>query len=74
MAPMFERAARELEPHVRLLKLNADTEPGLSSSLGVRAIPTLLLFRRGREVARTAGAMDVQALVDWTRGALDMAA
>ena len=74
MAPMFERAATELEPHVRLLKLNADEEPELSSSLRVRAIPTLLLFHRGREVARTTGAMNVQALVEWTRGALDTAA
>jgi thioredoxin 2 len=74
MAPMFEREAGELEPRVRLVKLNSDTEPELSSSLGVRAIPTLLLFHKGRELARTAGAMSTEALVTWTRLALQKAA
>ncbi len=74
MAPAFEAAARELEPHARLLKLNADENPELSSALAVRAIPTLLLFRRGREIARTAGAMSLPGLVDWTRRALTVAA
>jgi thioredoxin 2 len=74
MAPVFEAAARELEPHIRLLKLNADQNPELSGALGVRAIPTLLLFHRGKEVARTAGAMSMPALIDWTRRALKVAA
>jgi thioredoxin 2 len=74
MAPIFEAAARELEPHARLLKLNADKNPELSSALGVRAIPTLLLFRNGSEIARTAGAMSQPALIDWTRRALAVAA
>jgi thioredoxin 2 len=47
MAPMYERAARELEPKVRLLILNAD-------------IPTLLLMQGGREIARTSGALDAK--------------
>jgi len=48
MAPMFEQAARELEPDVRLIKLNADEEPRVSSELGVASIPTLFLLRGGR--------------------------
>jgi thioredoxin 2 len=71
---MFERAAGELEPLVRLVKLNSDAEPALSNSLGVRAIPTLLLFRKGRELARTAGAMNTEALVSWARQGLQTAA
>lgn len=43
MAPMFERAA-ELEPDVRLIKLNADEAPALSAELGVRGIPTMILL------------------------------
>ena len=74
MAPTFAAAAGELEPHVRLLKLNADKTPDLSNALGVRAIPTLILFRRGKEIARSAGAMSRPALVDWTRRALAAAA
>ena len=61
------------EPPARLVKLNSDTEPELSSSLGVRAIPTLLLFHKGRELARTAGAMSTEALVTWTRQVLEKA-
>ena len=66
MAPMFERAASELEPEVRLLKLNADEEQRTSAELGVSGIPALLLFRGGKLVARTAGAMDTGKIVDET--------
>jgi thioredoxin 2 len=70
MAPMFERAAAELEPEVRLLKVNSDEEPGLAGELGVRGIPALFLLRGGKVVAQTAGAMDTRRLVEWTRGHL----
>ncbi|MBN9042507.1 MAG: thiol reductase thioredoxin [Rhizobiales bacterium 62-47] len=70
MAPMFERAAAELEPDVRLLKLNSDNAPALSSRLGISGIPTLLLMRSGREIARTSGAMDAQRIVAWTKAGL----
>ncbi len=70
MAPMFERAARELEPKVRLLKLNADTAPSVSSRLGISGIPTLLLMQGGREIARTSGAMDTRNIVAWTTAGL----
>ena len=65
MAPIFERAASDLEPHVRLLKLNTDDAPSVSSRLGISSIPTLMMFRAGRTVARTAGAMPLQQLLDW---------
>jgi len=70
MAPMFEHAARELEPGVRLLKLNADTAPEVSARLGITGIPTLLLLRQGREVSRSSGAMDTQRIVAWTMAGL----
>ncbi len=70
MAPMFERAACELEPNVRLLKLNSDTAPTVSSQLGITGIPTLLLMRGGKEVSRRAGAMDTRNIVAWTRAGL----
>lgn len=74
MAPMFERAARELEPDVRLIKLNADEEPRVSSELGAASIPALFLLRGGRVVARTAGAMDTRRIVAWVRSNLGKAA
>ncbi len=70
MAPMFEAAAAELEPAVRLLKLNADEAPQVAAELGVQGIPALLLLRGGRVVARNAGVMDASHIVSWTRGAL----
>jgi len=70
MAPMFEQAARQLEPKVRLLKLNADTAPSVSSRLGISGIPTLLLMQGGREIARTSGAMDTKNIVAWATAGL----
>ena len=70
MAPMFEQAASELEPEVRLLKLNADEEQRTSAEFGVSGIPALLLFRGGRLVAKTAGAMNTGNIVAWTRDQL----
>ena len=73
MAPMFERAAAELEPAVRLLKLNSDAAPDTSARLGISGIPTLLLMRRGREIARSAGAMEARRIVAWTQAGLAQA-
>ncbi|MCE9523846.1 MAG: thiol reductase thioredoxin [Alphaproteobacteria bacterium] len=70
MTPMFEAAARVLEPHVRLLKLNADDAPEISQRYGIRGIPALLLLHRGRLIAQSAGVMDTQRIVAWTRAAL----
>ena len=70
MAPMFERAAKELEPKVRLLKLNADTATSVSSRLRISGIPTLLLMQGGREISRISGAMDTPKIVAWTMAGL----
>ena len=67
MAPAFEQAAGQLEPGVRLLKVNTEQEQGLAGQLGIRSIPTLALFHQGREVARTAGAMDARGILSWVR-------
>ena len=70
MAPMFARAAAELEPRVRLLKLNSDEAPDVSARFGISGIPTLLLLLRGREMSRISGAMNSQQIVAWTLSAL----
>jgi thioredoxin 2 len=70
MAPFFERAAEALEPHVRLLKLNADEAPEVCQRFGIRGIPALLLMHRGRLIAQTAGVMDTPRIVQWTRAQL----
>ena len=70
MAPNFVAAAALLEPDVRLLKLNSESEPQVAGELGVSGIPALLLFRDGHTIARTAGAMSASQIVAWTRQAL----
>jgi thioredoxin 2 len=65
MAPQFEQAARLLEPKLRLAKVNTEAEPALANRFGIRSIPTLALFRGGREIARQAGAMGAQDIVRW---------
>ncbi len=67
MAPAFAAAAAELEPQVRLVKLNSDVEQAVAAQLGISGIPTLLLFRGGREVARQSGAMSASQIVQWTK-------
>lgn len=73
MAPMFERAAQELEPDVRLIKLNADNAPEVTSRLSISGIPTLLLMRGGKVASRRSGAMDTASIVAWTHGVLAQA-
>ncbi|MDZ4252926.1 MAG: thioredoxin TrxC [Sulfuritalea sp.] len=67
MAPAFAQAAQQLEPEFRLAKVNTEDEQLLAARFGIRSIPTLALFRNGREVARQAGAMDTASLVRWVR-------
>ena len=66
MAPQFEAAAQSLIPTARLAKLNTETATETAAALGISAIPTMVLFSGGREVARTSGVMDARAIVRWT--------
>ena len=70
MAPAFEAVARRIEPRARLIKVNTEEAQALAGRYGIRSIPTLVIFRGGREVARTSGAMDAAALESWIRRSL----
>jgi thioredoxin 2 len=65
MAPQFEAAAAQLEPHVRLAKVDTEAQPALGNQHGIRSIPTLVLFRGGREVARQSGAVGAAQIQQW---------
>lgn len=71
MAPAFEAAAAQLEPHIRLAKVNTEDEQQLAARYQIRSIPTLALFWRGREIARQPGAMGQGDIVRWARSALN---
>ena len=70
MAPVFEQAAAELEPRVRLAKVNTETEQQLAAQFSIRSIPTLAIFKNGRELSRQAGAMDANSLRQWINSQL----
>ena len=63
MAPQFEAATADLEPRVRLAKLDTEAVPAIAARYGIRSIPTLILFSGGQEVARRAGALDRRTIV-----------
>jgi len=65
MAPHFEATAKGLEPGLRFAKVDTEAEPALGARFGIRSIPTLVLFRGGREVARQAGAMTREQIIKW---------
>ena len=67
MAPAYEQAAAQLEPHMRVVKVNTEEAQALAGRLQIRSIPTLALFAGGREVARQPGAMGVADIVRWAR-------
>ncbi len=67
MAPAYEQAAASLEPQLRLAKVNTEQEPGLAARFAIRSIPTLILFRSGREIARQSGALSAADIVRWAR-------
>jgi thioredoxin 2 len=65
MAPSYEAAARQLEPQWRFAKLNTEDEPAPAARFNIRSIPTLIVFREGKEIARQSGAMDTGTLTRW---------
>jgi thioredoxin 2 len=67
MAPIFEQAARQLEPEMRVVKVNTDAVPELAARYRISAIPTIMLLQGGHEVARQPGAMPLAQLLHWVR-------
>ncbi len=66
-APTFKQAAGQLLGRARLAKLDSEANPQLSAQLGIRSIPSLLLFKNGKEVARQSGAMPLAQLIGWLK-------
>lgn len=67
MAPAYEQACAQLEPKVRLAKVDTEAVPNLGTRYAIRSIPTLALFKNGHEVARQAGAMGAADIVRWVK-------
>ena len=67
MAPHFATAARELQGQVLFAKVSTEDCPDLAQRYNIRSIPTLALFRQGKEIDRVSGAMNSGQLVSWLR-------
>jgi thioredoxin 2 len=67
MAPAFEQASTALSPGVRFAKLNTEDEQVIGSNLNIRSIPTMVIFKNGREVTRQSGAMSADDIQSWVR-------
>jgi thioredoxin 2 len=70
MAPVLERTAQERAATLQVAKLNTDEQQELAARFNIRSIPTLILFRDGREIARQSGAVDGGSLSRWLDAAL----
>lgn len=70
MAPAYEQAAAQLEPQVRVAKVDTEEAQSLGARFNIRSIPTLVLFSGGQEVARRAGALGANDIVRWVRSNL----
>ena len=73
MAPAYAQAAMQLEPQVRVAKVDTEAVQSLGARFNIRSIPTLALFFNGRELARQPGAMSAADIVRWTRSHLPIA-
>jgi len=67
MAPMFAEASTQMAPHVRFAKLDTEQHQAVGTRFQIRGIPLIILFDRGREVARQAGAMNAGQITGWVR-------
>ena len=66
-APTFQQAAAQLSGKCRLAKLDSEANQQLSAQLGIRSMPSMLLCKNGREVARQSGALPLPQLIGWLR-------
>lgn len=65
MAPAYDEAAGRVGPGVQLAKVDTDAAPEVAAHHAIRSIPTLIAFRKGRELARQSGALPTSQLVQW---------
>ena len=70
MAPAFAEASSKLEPNAILAKLNTEQAQQTAAQFGIRSIPSLILFKNGKEVSRKAGAMSAPQIIQWVQSLL----
>jgi len=64
-APTFKAAAKQLEPRIRLAKVDTEANPELAERFNIRSIPTIAIFKQGQEVARISGTRPLEPFLQW---------
>jgi thioredoxin 2 len=64
-APTYSKAAAQMEPRARFIKINTEAEQQIGAQFNIRSIPTLAIFKNGEEVTRASGAMDLGGFTQW---------
>ena len=67
MAPAFEEAALSMPLQARFLKVNTEEEQTLGAQYGIRSIPTLIVFKNGKQVDQLSGALSAARLQGWVK-------
>jgi len=67
MAPAFAEASKQLEPNIILAKLNSEVAQQTAAQFGIRSIPSIIMFKNGKEVSRQAGALNTQQIIQWAQ-------
>ncbi|WP_319469721.1 thioredoxin domain-containing protein [uncultured Pseudodesulfovibrio sp.] len=67
MGPQFAEAAKQLYPAMRLAKIDTTAETAISARFNIQAVPTLVIFKNGQEIARQPGAMSAPDIVKWAK-------
>ena len=70
IAPSLEEIAKEMAGKVKIVKLNVDENPTMSAQLGIRSIPTLMVFKGGERVAQKVGALPKGELIKWIEASI----
>ena len=70
MAPAFEQAANTLKTQAQLVKLDTEAHPQASAPYNIRSIPTMVVFKEGKELGRISGAMPASEIIRWVNSVI----
>jgi len=65
LGPIIEEVSQELTGKVKIVKMDIDNNPNIPSSLGIRSIPTMMVFNNGQQIATKIGALPKNSIIEW---------
>lgn len=70
LAPILDQLSEEMGAKIKIVKMNIDENPETPSKFGVRGIPTMLLFKEGKQIATKVGVQLKNVLQEWINSSL----